>query len=253
LLSHKFWDSLTLFLLLLLSLLLLFSAVQLITQGAVFEGLSHLANKVLNLVFTASISLMIIVLVMENGSPVRTLAWILVLVYLPIIGFIFYLFFGRNWRKSRIFSRKGLDDVIYLQEHFLSDGCPENYQHIFDNPLTKKLIKLLENNNKALLSCYNAVTIIPDTQDAYNLMQESIRCAKINIHIEYFSLANDDVGKEFKEILIAKAREGIKIRLVYDAVGCWKLSYFYKRSLKKAGISVFTVTFPDYQQQIELP
>ena len=238
-LSHKFWDFLTLFLLLLLSLLLLFSTVQLITQGAVFEGLSHLANKVLNLVFTASISLMIIVLIMENGSPVRTLAWILVLVYLPIIGFIFYLFFGRNWRKSRIFSRKGLEDVMNLQEHLLSGGCPDSSNPVFDNSLTNKLIKLLENNSKALLTCYNRVSIIPDTQDAFNQMLDSIRNAKQSIHVEYFSLANDEIGKQFKEILIAKAHAGIKIRLIYDAVGCWKLSHFYKRSLRRAGVELF--------------
>ncbi len=237
--NHKFWDSLTLFIIFLLSLLLLFSAVQLITQGTVFRGLSNLTNTVLNIVFTASISLMIVVLVLENGSPVRTLAWILVLVYLPIIGFILYMFFGRNWRKSRIFSRKGIEDVIQLQEHLLNGDCPENHGNYFDNALINKLVKLLENNNKAILTCHNNVQIIPDTQAAFEKILEAIRLSKQNIHLEYFSLANDETGKQFKDILITKAKEGIRIRLIYDAVGCWKLPRHYKQSLKKAGIEIY--------------
>jgi len=239
LVSHKFWDSLTLFLLFLLSLLFLFSIVQFITQGVIFKNLSHLTDRVLNLVFTASISLMVIVLVLENGSPVRTLAWILVLVYLPIIGFFLYLFFGRNWRKSRIFSRKGTKDLLHLQEHLLEGECSLNHKDFFDNQLSNKLIKLLENNSKALLTCHNNVEIIPDTQTAFSKMLACIRTAKESIHLEYFSISNDSIGKQFKEILISKAKDGVKIRLIYDSVGCWKLSRHYKHSLKKAGIELY--------------
>jgi len=209
------------------------------TSGTLFAGLSLVTNKILNIVFSVSIFLIIIVLVLENGSPVRTLAWILVLVYLPIIGFIFYLFFGRNWRKSRIFSRKGMEDILYLQEHLLEDNEAEILHDKIENPLIHKLINLLESNNKALLTCHNKVEIIPDTQQSLDKILEGIKSAKNHVHIEYFSLANDDVGKEFKEVLKAKAAQGIKIRLIYDAVGCWKLPLSYKHDLKKAGVEMF--------------
>ncbi len=238
-LSHKFWDALALFLIFLLSLLFLFTIVQFLSSGTLFAGLSQVTNKVLNIVFTVSTFLIIIVLVMENGSPVRTLAWILVLVYLPIIGFIFYLFFGRNWRKSRIFSRKGMEDILYLQEHLLEDSDAEYLQDKIENPLVHKLIRLLESNNKALLTCHNHVELIPDTQTSLDKILEGIKAAKKNVNIEYFSLANDETGKEFKEVLKAKAREGVKIRLIYDAVGCWKLPRSYKRDLKRAGVEMY--------------
>jgi len=238
LLSHKVWDTVTLFLIFLLSLLLLLSVVQLLTSGRIVAGLSQVTNRILNIVFTLSIGLMIIVLVLEIGSPVRTLAWILVLVYLPIIGFIFYLFFGRNWRKSRIFSRKGTEDILNLQLHLLTDSM-HNEKHIrFRNPLVVKLISLLESNSKALLTTNNEIEIIPDTQDALDAILKGIQSAQEVIHIEYFSIANDEIGQKFRQILIEKARAGVKIRLIYDAVGCWNLPFSFKRSLKQAGMEI---------------
>jgi len=239
LLSQKLWDTLTLVLIFLLSLLVLFTAVQLLTGGKIMTGLSHVTNRVLNIVFTVSTFLIIIVLILENGSPVRTMAWILVLVYLPIVGFIFYLFFGRNWRKSRIFSRKETEDIINLQRYIVNNSHPLEKHIRFRNPLVGKLIGLLENNNKALLTSNNEVQIIPDTQAALDLILKGISEAKELIHIEYFSLADDEIGRQFKQTLITKAVEGIKIRLIYDAVGCWKLPWKYKNDLKQSGIELY--------------
>ena len=238
-LSHKFWDALTLFIIFLLSLVILFTIVQLVTGGKILTGLSQVTSKVLTYVFSVSILLIIIVLVMENGSPVRTIAWILFLVYIPIIGFIFYLFFGRNWRKTRIFSRKGTEDILNLQQHLLRDTMPVEKRIRFKHTLSKKLVSLLENNNKALLTSRNEVDIIPDTQVAFEEILKGIASAREHIHIQYFSIANDEVGRQFKQALTDKAAAGVKIRLIYDAVGCWKLNYLYKRSLRKAGIELY--------------
>ena len=53
--------------------------------------------------------------ILENRNPVRTLAWIIVLVTVPLLGFIFYLYFGVNYRKIKMFSMKGLGDMKWLQ------------------------------------------------------------------------------------------------------------------------------------------
>jgi cardiolipin synthase len=222
-----------------MSLVLLFASVQLLSGGKLMEGWSKLTNQILNLVFTLTIFLMIIVLVLENGSPVRTVAWILMLVYLPIVGFIFYLLFGRNWRKSRIFSRKGTEDILRLQQTVLKDNLPVEKLIRFKNPLISKLISLLENNNKALLTTHNEVIILPETTDAFRQIINGISNAKTHIHIEYFSLSNDEVGKEFQQALIQRAKQGIKVRLIYDAVGCWNLSKSYKTALRDAGVELF--------------
>jgi len=237
--SQKLWDALALLLLFLLSLTMLFGLVQFISEGRLFEGFSQVTLQIINIVYYVSILLMIIILVMENGSPVRTLAWILFLVYVPIIGFIFYLFFGRNWRKSRIFSRKNTADIIHLQELYLKDNLSRSSSYQASSPLANKLISLLVNNNKAILSTSNSVQIIPDTREAYNLILQSIASAQEHVHVEYFAIANDRVGKEFTDLLKHKAAEGVKIRLIFDAVGCWKLSPRFKHKLGKSGIELY--------------
>lgn len=236
--SHKAWDVLALLFIFLLSLAVLFAMVQLISEGKLLHGFSQLTMRLLNLIFTVSILLIIVILVMENGSPVRTLAWILFLVYVPIIGFIFYLFFGRNWRKSRIFSRKSTNDILNLQQHVLQANLPNESHTGLSNPLAVKLVSLLESNNKALLTTHNKVQLIPDTPTAFQTILTALEEAKSHIHVEYFSLANDETGKQFYQLLIEKAKQGVKVRLIYDAVGCWKLTPGFKHYLKNSGLEL---------------
>ena len=62
--------------------------------------------------------------ILENRNPVRTLAWIIVLVTVPLVGFLFYLYFGVNYRKNKMFSMKGLGDMKWLQ-YMSEDQKPE--------------------------------------------------------------------------------------------------------------------------------
>jgi cardiolipin synthase len=94
--SQKIWDSVLLIMILLISILLTASLLQWLTGGEFPLVFSNLAQKLLNIIFGVTILLMIVVLVLENDNPVHTLAWILILLYLPVLGFFFYLFFGRN-------------------------------------------------------------------------------------------------------------------------------------------------------------
>jgi len=237
--SHKFWDGLMLVFLLLLSVLLVTAGIELIIQGSIGAGMfSHLTNQVLSILFASTIVLMIIVLVLENDNSIRTMAWILVLLYLPVVGFIFYLFFGRNWRKNRIFNRKELDDSVNLNELFgrqdqsVVDDCP------MENLLANKLVRLLECNSKAILTHNNRVQIIPDTNQALDLICDGIRNAQRHIHLEYFSISNDSTGSIIKNLLMEKAHQGVEVRFIYDDVGCWSLSTRFKRQLRKAGVKM---------------
>ncbi len=239
LISHKFWDGVMLVFLLLLSSLLVAAVIELIMHGSIGAGIfSTLTKRILSIFFAITIVLMIIILVLENDNPIRTMAWILVLLYLPVVGFIFYLFFGRNWRKTRIFSRKELDDNVNLndlfgrQDQYAADDCQ------IENPLAQKLIKLLECNSKAILTCNNHVQIIPDTEQSLNLICDGIQNAKEHIHLEYFAISDDSTGRIMRDLLIQKASEGVEIRFIYDDVGCWNLPRRFISLLRKAGVQM---------------
>ncbi len=236
--SHKFWDTVTLFFILLLSIILITSLTQVIIGGTLLKGISTLTFKVLNIVFAVSIFLIIIVLVLENDNPIKTMAWILILLYLPIIGFVFYLFFGRNWRKTRIFNRKGMEDIENLEVMKISSAQKAEILKKIEYPLARKMISLLESNSKALLTDNNDISIIPDTSDALEEIIRGISAAQRYIHMEFFSISADETGQRFKQALIEKAKAGVTIRIIYDAVGCWNLSHAYKSELRKAGIEL---------------
>ncbi len=232
--GNKFWDSLALLIILLFSLALIASLIQLISGGAILETFSSLTLKVINILFAVSILMMIIIVVMENSSPANTMAWLLVLIFLPVVGFILYLFFGRNWRKRRIFGKKSKSDIQFLNQYLQS--LSPKYEQSETTWLASHLNRLLENNAKAVLSQNNALQIYADTPQAFNAILESIRQARQHVHLEYFSIANDETGNRLKEALIQKAAQGVQIRFIYDDVGCWNLARSFKTQLRKAGI-----------------
>jgi len=232
--SSKFWDGVSLIIALLLSLVIIASAIQLLAGGAVLETFSRVTLRVINILFAVSIVLMIIVVVLENGSPANTLAWVLVLIFLPGLGFAFYLLFGRNWRKRRLFSKKGYADVQLLKEHYLDKPLSYDWQH--RNNLVLRLNNLLESNSKARLSFENSVQLFSDTAEAFGQILAGISMAKQHVHLEYFSIADDTTGRALKNILISKAKEGVEIRFIYDDVGCWNLPGGFKKELRRAGV-----------------
>lgn len=231
--NQKIWDSVLLIMILLISLLLLAGFLQWITDGQFPLIFPNMTIKVLNIIFGVTIILMIIVLVLENDNPVHTLAWILVLLYLPVVGFVFYLFFGRNWRKTRLFNRKGLEDAMSLRELWLPGDDCERHQL---SDLASRLDLLLESNSKAILTCHNEVEIYSVPNLAMDLICKDIEEAKDHVHLEYFSIAKDASGQRIKELLIRKVREGVKVRFIYDDVGCWRLGRKFKQDLRKAGV-----------------
>jgi len=231
--SQKIWDSVLLIMILLISILLTASLLQWLTGGQFPLVFSNLAQKLLNLIFAVTILLMIVVLVLENDNPVHTLAWILILLYLPVVGFIFYLFFGRNWRKTRLFNRKGLADAINLHDLWPSEG--ESYRMDLP-PLAGRLVDLLDSNSKAILTCRNQVDIIPETTEALDLICADIEAARHHVHLEYFSITADQTGKRVRDLLIKKAAQGVEVRFIYDDVGCWNLRPSFKRELRAAGV-----------------
>jgi cardiolipin synthase A/B len=232
--SQKSLDSVTLIMLMLLFLLIPVGLIELFFGRALISNLSHYMLHTVDILFSVTIILIIIVLVLENDDPVHTLAWILVLLYIPLLGFVFYLFFGRNWRKSRLFSRKGLKDEIQLDQiitHFSLDNTDSKL-----SDLQQKLCNLLANNDKAILTDDNTVEIISDTNAVLDKICTSIQNARKHVHLEYFSISKDDSGLRIKDLLIRKAREGVEVRFIYDDVGCWNLGHRFKTEMRAAGV-----------------
>ncbi len=180
--------------------------------------------------------------ILENRNPVRTLAWIVVMVAIPLVGFIFYLYFGVNYRKIKMFSRKGLGDMKWLQ--YMSEDQKQlikksEFLQRRDTVAVRKLMTLLLNNSKALLTRYNQVEVLDNGVETFPALFKALSGARKFIHLEYYIMAEGRLLTELKTILLAKAAEGVEIRIIYDDVGSWNLSKGFVRELRDAGIQIY--------------
>lgn len=206
--------------------------------------------EVLGILYTLSIFSMVVIVILENRSPLKTISWILVLISLPVFGLIGYLVFGQSFRKRKMFSLKELGDMKWLQVMSQDQKLRlEKSRFLKDERIHEKknVMTLLLNNSKALLTGYNRVKILNDGKETFPSIFKALRKAKDHIHLEYYIIEDGDLASELLEILIQKAKEGVEVRVIYDDVGSWKLSKGYVEALEQAGVKIHAflpVRFP---------
>jgi Phosphatidylserine/phosphatidylglycerophosphate/cardiolipin synthases and related enzymes len=203
----------------------------------------------LKLLFRVNIIWIGLVIFLENNNPSRTLAWLLVLVLLPVVGFFLYVLFGRSYRKQKKAKAKILSDSDRMEKAAEIQSSLLEYIDLpnSENPANRRLMQLLLKNAKAPFSMSNEVTVLTNGLSKFNRLFGAIKRATDHIHLEYFIIKDDHIGNELRELLIEKANEGVKIRVIFDDVGSMGLSRKYINSLKRAGIEVhsfFKVPLP---------
>jgi cardiolipin synthase len=195
-------------------------------------------------------------IVFENRAPVKTLSWVLVILLVPVFGIIFYIFFGQNYRKQKIFSKKNILDMEQLSNiaSFQTNGLPLRMAHESDKIKEKEhLIKLMLNNNKSALTEFNKIDILLDGKNTFPAMFEAIEGARSFINMEFYRFESDILGMKFCDILMEKAKQGVKVRIIYDDVGSWSLSNKIIKRMREGGVEVFPfmpVRFPWFTSKI---
>ncbi len=191
-----------------------------------------------------------ILIILQNRNPEKTISWILVLVLLPFVGVIIYLFFGQEYRKTKMYSRKGLKDLERLRNltmEQLDNLTTSNFEISEKLNAKKRLMNLLLSNSNAILTSDNEVQILQNGEETFPEIFKAIEQAKHHIHLEYYIIENDKIGNQLRELLIKKAQEGVEVRLIFDDVGSWKLRKKFIRSMSGAGVQVdcfMKVRFP---------
>jgi cardiolipin synthase len=216
----------------------------------IHEVLGNTFNIIYDGIYIITVAFTVILIIQQKGDPLKTISWLLVIFLLPVIGIILYFFFGKNFRKEKIFSRKGLTDLEHMK--LLSQDQFINLEHedIFrDEKLRSKIniMKLLLNSSKSLLTKNNRVTVLQNGRETFDSIIQDIEEAKHHIHLEYYIVDDDHIGNLIRKLLIRKAQEGVKIRFIYDDVGCWSLPKHFIDSMTDAGIDAYPflpVRFP---------
>ncbi len=190
----------------------------------------------------------VIHVIMDNRQPAKTMAWALVIWFVPVVGIVFYLFFGVNTRKERHVSERSMNQ---LTKRSMLEFAEQQNLHLPEKH--KSLIDLFINQNLSLPFKDNKMEVYTDGYQFFPALLAAIHEAESHIHIDMYIFAEDALGRVVTDALIAKAREGVEVRLIYDDVGCWNVSHRFFERMREEGIEVASylpVRFPSFTSKV---
>ena len=204
--------------------------------------------NIIFVIYQIIVILAVIHVILDNRQPAKTMAWALVIYFVPIVGIVFYIFFGINTRKERYVSERSMNQLTkrsmleFAEQQNLR--LPEKH---------KPLIDLFINQNLSLPFKDNEVEIYTDGYAFFPALLADIRKAESHIHIGMYIFAEDALGSLLADALIDKVREGVEVKLVYDDVGCWNVSHRFFERMREEGIEVMPflpVHFPSFTSKV---
>lgn len=193
-------------------------------------------------------------LILENRDPSKTLIWILIFMLFPVIGILFYAILGRNIRKIKmkktykmannmkkeklLFNLDEMKELAQGQSTMIKEGKLPYGKNIDFRVL--RIVSLLLNTGIFPFTINNNVEIYVDGNEKFENLIKDIRNAKDHIHLEYFIIKDSEIGEKIKKELIDKAKSGVKIRIIYDDVGCWRFWFHRKffNEMRTYGIEI---------------
>lgn len=172
----------------------------------------------------------------------------MVLIFLPIIGFVMYIVFGQNYTKRRFMSKRMYSKI---KTRPLAEINPNELTHYPSKYID--LIKLLRNSNQAQLLYGSSVEFFVTGRDKFDALFRDLDKATQHIHIEYYAWDDDVIGNLLKDLLIKKSGQGVKIRVIVDGVGSWRVKNSFYEQMRSAGIEVeefMKVKFPMFTSHV---
>ena len=214
--------------------------------GGLFDSVFSTA---VSLLFFLTVVVTVMVVILDNRNPFKTLVWVLVLIFLPVVGLILYFFFGQDTRKEKLISKKGFER--------LSKYPMMEFQEQESFPISEleshSVVRFFQRVNKALPFEGNGMDICSDGYTMIQSLLKAIGSARHHIHIQFYIFEDDAVGHLVRDALMDKAREGIEVRVLYDDVGCWKVPHTFYDEMREAGIetrSFLKVRFPRFTSKV---
>jgi cardiolipin synthase len=209
-----------------------------IDHPVIIENLSF----IFNVAYILTIVFIILLIIIENRSPIKSISWILVVTLIPVAGILLYFFFGQKYQKHILLSLKAsrynkrINRLLEKQLKELSGVKPSDIDP--ELAYKKDIMHLLLRNDKAFLSYNHSVKILNNGSETFPELKRAFMEAKHHIHLDFFIFRFDSIGNELFEILKVKAAQGVEVRIIYDSVGSYHMPKNKKREAKKHGIQL---------------
>ncbi|GEO03880.1 cardiolipin synthase [Adhaeribacter aerolatus] len=198
-----------------------------------------LISDIIYIVLLVPVSLQII---RDTRSSTKTLAYLLLVIFLPVFGIIFYFSFGINYHKRQVYTKKLFDDEVLgteLRERIIS----KTHTNLLNNQAAiqdgKSLVNLLLKDSWSPLTEGNRVKFLFNGEEKFPELLHALRGATHHIHLEYYIIENDIISNQLKEVLIQKARQGVQVRVIYDDFGSRAIRKKFVRELHQGGVEAY--------------
>ncbi|KAA3440891.1 cardiolipin synthase [Rufibacter hautae] len=195
-----------------------------------------------NIVYFTVVGLVCLRIIYDTGSTSKTLAYLLLAIFVPFVGIIIYFSFGINYKKRKIYTKKLVKDEMFLQklEHRVEAYSEETLATSNEKVQGyRELVKLLLNDGLSPLTGRNRVKLLLNGEEKFPEVLQALRDARHHIHLEYYIIEDDNIGNQIKEVLIQKAREGVQVRFIYDDYGSRSIRKRYVNELRAGGVEAF--------------
>lgn len=171
------------------------------------------------------------IIFVNREKPEKSIGWLLIFMLVPIMGLVLYFFIGRNWRGTNLNERMSPEMLEFI------NASLEEYKGPYSD-----IAKLVTNGNNTPMFLHNEITLYKDGIEKFRDLLIDLNKAKHHIHMEYYIVKSDDIGREIFEILKKKATEGVEVRFIMDKIGGRGFDREYLKDLKRHGVEIVTYT-----------
>ena len=209
---------------------------------------AHVVTIVFTIIYAITILGSIGVVISENRNPVRSLAWVTVLILLPVIGLFIYLFFGRSLKSVMMVTR---NNRLKLRGQEKLESIDTSKLELSES--SKQIIEMVNSFGDPHYFPGNKIDVFTEGQAKFDQLKADLLAAKEYINFQYYIFSADKIGQEIADVLIKKAHEGVKVRVIYDHVGSWSIASSFFKHLRKEGVEAYPflkVTFPQFANRI---
>ena len=204
------------------------------------EGFISTYRWMMDHLFVINIIFSLVIIFFQRRNPTTVWAWLLLLYFIPILGFVLYLILGQNFRKERMFKMKEIEGEIKYAVRRQEESIYRKKLKLRDPELErfKRLILYNLNEGEAVLTDNNDIRIFTDGREKFQALLSEMDHARNYIHVQYYIIRNDELWKEIEEVLARKARQGVEVRVLFDSMGCRGMHRSDWARMERAGIQV---------------
>lgn len=196
---------------------------------------------VISIIYVVILAGVCLRIIYETRSANKTMAYLLFCIFVPTVGIAVYLVFGVNyWRKKLYDKKKSQDEKILEQlKKDISLYMEESLQRRdIADPDHNELAAMLIKDLHSPLTRKNRVKLLVNGEEKFPEVMQVLQEAKDHIHMEYYIYEQDEIGTAVIELLIQKAKDGVKVRFIYDDFGSPSIKKKIERRMKEAGVEV---------------